>query len=122
MSVDRVDYFLANSRTVQHRIQKYYRRESDVIYPPVGVDQFFVSPDIGDYFVSGGRLVPYKRFDILIKAFNRLNIPLKIFGTGPEMERLKKYAKSNILFLGKVDEQQKADLLSHARAFIHPQV
>lgn len=121
-SVDRVDHFIANSRTVRGRIQKYYRRESEVIYPPVDTDLFYVSDDIGDYFVSGGRVVPYKRFDILIQAFNRLGWRLKIFGDGPEIERLQKHAKRNIQFLGRIGEKEKADVLSRAKAFIHPQV
>jgi glycosyltransferase involved in cell wall biosynthesis len=122
MSVDRVDYFIANSRTVQQRINKYYRRESDVIYPPVEVGEQRLSSAIGDYFISGGRIVPYKRFDLLIKVFNRLKTPLKIFGTGPELEQLKKIAKPNIQFLGRVNEERKRELLRGAKAFIHPQI
>ncbi len=122
MSVDRVDQFIANSDTVRQRILKYYRRESDIIYRPVDTQQFAVSDEIGDYFVSGGRLVSYKRFDLLIEAFNRLQIPLKIFGTGPDLERLKSHAKPNITFLGRVSDEEKAQLLSRAQAFLHPQV
>ncbi len=122
MSIDRVDNFIANSRTVRGRVQKYYRRDSQVIYPPVDIEKFYISNDIGSYFVSGGRLVPYKRFDLLIQTFNRLGTPLKIFGTGPERERLEKKAKRNIQFLGHLSEKDKADLLSRAKAFIHPQV
>lgn len=122
MSVDRVDHFVANSGTVRNRIQKYYRREADILYPPVDTHRFFISKGVGDYFVSGGRLVPYKRFDLLISVFNRLKKRLKIFGSGPELERLKTRAKPNIEFLGKISDEHKADLLSHAQAFIHPQV
>ncbi len=122
MSVDRVDHFIANSDTVRQRIFKYYRRESDILYPPVDTHQFRVAKDIGDYFISGGRIVPYKRFDLLIQAFNRLGLPLKIFGDGPELERLKSFAKSNIEFLGRVSDEEKAELLSRAKAFLHPQV
>ena len=122
MSADRVDHFIANSQTVRHRISKYYRRESSVIYPPVDTHLYSVSGDIQDYFVSGGRLVPYKRFDLLVQVFNRLKTPLKIFGTGPERNRLQGVAKSNIEFLGKITDDEKVKLLRHARAFIHPQV
>src|SRR3989339_175639 len=122
MSTDRVDHFVANSDTVRGRIEKYYRRSSDIIYPPVNVDSFFISQDVGDYFVTGGRMVPYKRFDLVVQAFNRLKLPLKIFGDGPERERLARIAKDNIEFVGRIDEAEKATLLSHARAFIHPQV
>ncbi|MFA5211286.1 MAG: glycosyltransferase [Patescibacteria group bacterium] len=122
MSIDRVDFFIANSNTVRDRIEKYYRRESDIIYPPVKTENFYISEKIKDYFVSGGRLVPYKRFDLLIQAFNRLGLPLKIFGDGPELKKLKKIAKDNIEFLGKIDDKEKAKLMSEAKAFIHPQV
>jgi len=122
MSVDRVDDFIANSYTVKGRIQKYYRRDSDVIYPPAEISQFKIADQVGDYFLAGGRLVPYKKFDLLVKAFNRLGYKLKIFGTGPEMKKLKKMAKSNIEFLGFISDSEKAELMSHTRAFLHPQI
>ncbi len=121
-SVDRVDHFVANSQTVKKRIGKYYRRPSDVIYPPGDTTHFYISPKVENYFLTGGRIVPYKRFDLVIEVFNRLGIPLKIFGTGPDMERLKSFSKPNIQFLGRVDDVQKAELMSKAKAFIHPQV
>lgn len=122
MSVDRVDNFVANSGTVRHRIQKYYRRDSDIIYPPVDTHKFAIANSVGDYFVSGGRIVPYKRFDLLIEVFNRLQLPLKIFGSGPALEELKRHAKSNIEFLGRISDEEKIKLMSEAKAFIHPQV
>lgn len=122
MSTQRVDHFIANSQTVQQRIQKYYRRASDIIHPPVDTHLYTTAQILGDYFVAGGRLVPYKRIDLVIKVFNRLGWPLKIFGVGPELKSLKKIARANIEFLGKITEAEKADLLSHARAFIHPQI
>lgn len=122
MSADRVDYFIANSRTVQNRIQKYYRRESLVIHPPVELNKLHLSSSIGDYFVAGGRLVPYKYIDLIIQVFNRLKWPLKIFGTGPEYYHLRSIAKPNIEFLGRISEEEKASLLSRARAFINPQI
>ncbi|MEK7625182.1 MAG: glycosyltransferase [Patescibacteria group bacterium] len=122
MSADRVDQFIANSRTVQNRIQKYYRRDSLVIHPPVDFEKFFISKNVGKYFVAGGRLVPYKNLDLVIRTFNRLRLPLKIFGVGPESARLRKIAKDNIEFLGKISDEQKAELFSGAAAFIHPQL
>jgi glycosyltransferase involved in cell wall biosynthesis len=122
ISVDRVDDFIANSRTVQQRINKYYRRESEVIYPPVDTNAFSPQTSISDYFAAGGRLVAYKRFDLIVNAFNRLGWPLKIFGVGPEFESLKKKAKQNIKWLGHISEENKAKLLGGARAFIHPQL
>lgn len=122
MSADRVDYFIANSQTVQHRIQKYYRRDSQVIAPPVDMSKLTISPNIGNYFVAGGRLVPYKYLDLVVHTFNRLRWPLIIFGTGPEYYRLKMIAKPNITFVGRITEEEKAELLSNAQAFIHPQI
>lgn len=121
-SIKRVDHFIANSKTVQERIQKYYGRGSSVIHPPVEIKLCPIDQSVQDYFVAGGRLVPYKRLDIVINAFNRLRWPLKIFGDGPELASLKAIAKPNIEFLGRISDTQKAYLLSSAKAFIHPQL
>ncbi|MBI4281051.1 glycosyltransferase [Candidatus Uhrbacteria bacterium] len=122
LSADRVDRFVANSRNVADRIQKYYRREAEVIYPPVDTKKFSLSPEIDSYYLAGGRLVSYKRFDLLVTAFSRLGIPLKIFGTGPLLGRLREMAKPNIEFLGWVDEAGRAELYRRCIAFLHPQV
>ncbi|MFA6215743.1 MAG: glycosyltransferase [Patescibacteria group bacterium] len=122
LSAQRVDYFIANSKNVADRIKKYYRRDSLIIHPPVDTNNFQISPAVGKYFLTGGRLVAYKRFDIAIKAFNRLGIPLKIFGTGPEEKNLKNLAKQNIEFLGKISQTELAKLYSEAVAFVHPQI
>lgn len=121
MSANRVDYFIANSETVRGRIQKYYRREAEVIFPPVDTHLFKISPALDNYYLIGGRLVSYKRYDLAIKVFNRLGWPLKIFGEGPEEERLREMAKPNIEFLGKITDEEKAELYSRALAFLHPQ-
>jgi glycosyltransferase involved in cell wall biosynthesis len=122
LSVDRVDHFIANSHTVQSRIAKYYRRESEVIHPPVDTHLFSPASLTGDYYLAGGRLVPYKRLDLVIQVFNRLGYPLKIFGDGPEAWRLRAIAKPNIELLGRISDEYKAVLLRQARAFIHPQL
>ncbi|MFA6594551.1 MAG: glycosyltransferase [Candidatus Buchananbacteria bacterium] len=121
LAADRVDYFIANSRTVAGRIKKYYQRDSQVIYPPVDVAQFTVSNAPKKYFLAGGRLVPYKKFDLVVQAFSRLGIPLKIFGLGPEGERLKSLAKSNVEFLGKVNDETKKRLYAECLAYLNPQ-
>lgn len=122
-AADRVDSYIANSKFVAARIKKYYKRDSVVIYPPVEVDQFKISETLGDYFLIGGRLSPYKRVDIAIKAFNRLNKKLKIFGSGVDIKRLKKIAgkNKNIEFLGRVTDEEKAYLYNRCQAFINPQ-
>lgn len=121
LSADRVDRFVANSRTVADRIRKYYDRGSDIIHPPVETEKFSISDAPGTYFLAGGRLVSYKRFDLVIQAFNRLSLPLKIFGDGPLYAQYRKQARSNIEFTGKVTDEEKASLYRDAIAFIHPQ-
>lgn len=121
LAADRVDFFVANSKNVQKRIEKYYQRKSTVILPPVETTQFDVSDKIGNYYLIGGRLVAYKRYDLAIKAFSKLGIPLKVFGEGPELSKLRENAKSNIEFLGKVTPDQLKDLYRRCLAFLHPQ-
>jgi len=126
----RVDYFIANSKTVQKRITKYYRRDSQVIYPPVETEHFFIS-DLKTqeaeerYFLIGCRLVPYKRVDIVVEAFKKLgtDYKLKVFGDGLDLEHLKEIAgeATNIEFLGRISDDEKAVLYSRAQAFINPQ-
>ena len=117
----RVDEFWSISNFVGDRIKKYYLRDSQLIYPPVNLDKFYISKTIGNYFFMVGRLVSYKRFDIVIKAFNDLGWPLKIAGVGPEIKRLKNISKHNIEFLGLVSDEKLAKLYSEAKAFIFPQ-
>ena len=121
LAANRVDRFIANSKTVQRRITKYYQRESEVIHPPVDTARFRVGQGDGGYYLAGGRLVAYKRFDVVVQAFNKLGIPLKIFGEGPELESLRASAKNNIEFLGRVPESKKAALYAGAIAYVHPQ-
>ncbi|OGY78701.1 MAG: hypothetical protein A3B74_04935 [Candidatus Kerfeldbacteria bacterium RIFCSPHIGHO2_02_FULL_42_14] len=121
-AADRVDIFLANSKIVKQRIKKYYKRESTVIYPPVDLSQFRISTDEKDnYFLIGGRLVPYKRYDIAIQAFNAMKRRLKVFGSGPDEQRLKKLAGDTIEFEGRVSDEQLAVLYQKAQALIFPQ-
>ncbi len=120
LAADRVDYFLANSEAVAGRIKKYYHRASQVIYPPVDTDNFYIGKPENFYLV-GGRLVNYKRYDVVVRAFSKLGIKLYVFGEGPAEEYLKKIAKPNIKFLGSVGEAEKRELFSKCLAFIHPQ-
>lgn len=120
-AAQRVDHFIANSQTTHDRIKKYYLRDSTIIHPPVATDTFYISSPVHNYFLTGGRLTPYKRFDLAIEAFNKLGIPLKIFGDGSDKRRLQKMSLDNIEFLGNISEQEKRKYLSHCKAFIHPQ-
>jgi glycosyltransferase involved in cell wall biosynthesis len=121
LAADRVDVFVANSQTVRRRIKKYYGRDAAVIHPPVDTHRFSISAEPKKYFLTGGRLVAYKRYDLVIEAANRTGIPLKIFGSGPVERDLKRLAKPHIEFLGRVNDEEQAKLYAGARAFIHPQ-
>jgi len=119
-SANRVDYFIANSEYVARRIRKHYRRDAVVIHSPVQASRFHVSGAVGDYYLVVSRLVPYKRVDVAVEAFNRTGKKLLIAGTGPEFEKLKAVAKPNIEFLGFVPDDKLADYYSNCRAFIFP--
>jgi len=121
VAADRVDKYIAISNAVKRRIKKYYQRDSEVIFSPVETKQFSIADKIEDYYLIGGRLVSYKRYDLAIAAFNRLGIKLKIFGEGPEYSHLRKMAKKNIEFVGKVNGKDLAKLYQKAIAFINPQ-
>ncbi len=121
LAADRVDFFIANSKTVEARIKKYYRRDSVIIYPPVNVAAFSAgTPE--NYFLAGGRLVAYKKFDWIIKACNRLQLPLKIFGEGIAEKNLRKIAGPTIEFLGRVSADEQKKLYANCRAYMQPQV
>jgi glycosyltransferase involved in cell wall biosynthesis len=121
LAADRVDHFIAISRTVQRRIRKFYGRASDVIYPPVDVARFTPSGRApGDYYLAGGRLIPYKRVDLAVAAFNQLGLPLVVFGDGRDRRELEAQAGPNITFLGRVSWDQLVDLFQRCRAFIFP--
>jgi glycosyltransferase involved in cell wall biosynthesis len=120
-AAQRVDYFIANSEFIAQKIKKYYDRDSEVIYPPVEVDKFYSDPNKEDYYIVVSRLMPYKKVDLIVKAFNQLKLPLKVLGTGEQAEELKKMAKANIEFLGEVSDEVRGKYLSKAKAFLHPQ-
>jgi glycosyltransferase involved in cell wall biosynthesis len=121
LSATRPNVIIANSNFIARRIKKYYKRDASVIQPPIETDRFHMSDKHEDYFLLVGRLMIYKRFDIVIKAFNELGLPLKVIGRGPERSRLKKIAKSNIEFLGRVTDEELNEYYSRCRAFVFPQ-
>lgn len=114
-----VDLFLANSNEVKKRIEKYYRRDAEVVYPPVELPNV-VRGKKKDYFVAGGRLARAKGMDVIVKAFNKNGLPLKIFGKGFAgfEEELRKIAKRNIEFVGEVNDEKKFELLAGAKAYV----
>ena len=116
----RVDHHVAISEVVAARIQKFYRRDSVVIPPPVDTQRFYVSPEVDDYYIMVARLAPYKRLDLAVRALTKLKRPLKIVGTGRYMEQLKKMAGPNVEFLGRVSDAELPRLLARAKAYIMP--
>jgi len=118
-AADRVDHFVAISQEVQERIKRFYQRDSTLIYPPVDTERFqLANPE--DYFLVVSRLIPYKRIDIAIQAFNALGLPLFIIGEGRDEKRLKAMAAPNINFLGRLADGQLTHYLSRCRALIFP--
>ena len=116
----RVDLFVANSETVRQRISKYYRRDAEVIYPPCDVERFSVADRVEDYYLYVGRLVPYKRADLAVEAFNRNRKKLVVVGDGPQMSWLKSIASTNVEFLGFVNDKDLVSLYSGCKALIFP--
>jgi glycosyltransferase involved in cell wall biosynthesis len=119
---DRVHHFIANSHNVAERIFRIYHRTSDVIYPPVNTDLFTMSHQDDGYYLIVSALVPYKRVDLAIEAFNRFGEKLLVVGSGPEMEKLKETAKKNIEFLGWQSDESLVKLYAGCRALIFPGV
>jgi glycosyltransferase involved in cell wall biosynthesis len=117
-AAQRVDHFVANSNYVAGRIRKYYRRESTIIHPPINTSQSFLAEKHEDYYLAVGRLVPYKRTDLLIDACAKLERKLLIAGDGPEMKRLQKKGAKNIEFLGEVEDSQLQKLYAQCRALL----
>ena len=120
LAADRVDHFIAISQEVRRRIAKVYRRDSTIIYPPVDTSRFEPANKVDDYYLFVGRLVPYRRLDILIEAFNKLGRPLLIAGSGRDRERLEALAGPTVQFLGYVPDADLPDLVAHCRAFMFP--
>jgi glycosyltransferase involved in cell wall biosynthesis len=119
ISANRVDHFIANSKYIKRRINNVYRRESNVIFPPVDVERFSLKEEKGDYYFTASRMVPYKRIDLIVKAFNHFpDKKLKVAGTGPDFEKIKKNAGDNVEFLGFVSDTAMQSLISEARAFV----
>jgi glycosyltransferase involved in cell wall biosynthesis len=118
ISAMRVNEFIANSHYIAHRIEKCYNRKATVIYPPVDVDQFSINDKRENYFITISRLVPYKRVDLAVEAFNRLGLPLLVVGDGPSKKNLMRIAKKNVTFLGNVTSDELREHLSKARAFV----
>ena len=117
IAANRPDSYIAISKTVQSRISSFYHRPSQVVYPPVDIERF--SPGTkNDHFLSVGRLVSYKRPEIVVQLFNDLNLPLVMIGSGREEKKLRKLARPNIKILGHVSESELITYYQNSKALI----
>ncbi|MCL5407629.1 MAG: glycosyltransferase [Patescibacteria group bacterium] len=117
----RPDYFIANSENVRKRIKKYYNRDSVSIFVPVDCRNFSLSKEKGKYYLIVSRLEPYKKVEMVIEAFQKLKLPLKIVGTGTKFESFKKSVGKNIQLVGRVSDEKLAQLYKDSIATIFPQ-
>ncbi len=118
-TANRPDYFIANSNHIARRIKKIYNRESTVIYPPVDVDKFDLGSTKEDFYLTASRMVPYKRLDLIVDAFN--NMPdkkLLVIGHGPESNKIKSKAKSNIEIITYQPPEKLKEYMQKAKAFV----
>ena len=117
----RVDRWIANSATVQERIARYYGAPSEVVHPPIEVDEFTPAPARGDFWVClPSRLVAYKRAEVAVRAFNEVGMRLIVVGDGRERAALERIAKENVTFAGRVSRDTVRELLGAARGLIFP--
>ena len=128
IAAQRPDIYIAISNAVQARIKKYYDRDSQIIYPPTDIKKFKASksanhrtPNAGGFFLYVSRLIPYKRADLAIEAFNELGLPLVIVGSGSEEASLKSQAKANIKFVGELTADKLPEYYNKCTALIFPQ-
>jgi glycosyltransferase involved in cell wall biosynthesis len=119
-SAERVHAFVANSKYIAQKIQNIYRRDAAVIYPPVDVEKFHISSFTLPFYLIVSALVPYKRVELAIRAFDRLGLQLKIAGEGPLKSSLEKIAGPHVEFLGRVDDANLAELYATCQALIFP--
>ncbi|WP_142425957.1 glycosyltransferase family 4 protein [Klebsiella aerogenes] len=114
-----VDHFIANSKFISRRIHKVYGRSSDVIYPPVDVNNFTLNENKDNYYFTASRLVPYKRIDLIVDAFNEMpEQKLVVVGDGSEMDKIKSKAKGNIEILGYQPNNIMQKHMQNAKAFV----
>ncbi|WP_395094992.1 glycosyltransferase [Armatimonas sp.] len=121
LAAQRIDYFFSNSYNIARRVLKFYRRDSDILYPPIDVMRFTVVENpSSDYLLVVSRLLPYKRVDLAIEACNQLKIRLKVVGSGPDLQRLKSLAGPTVEVLGRVPDGEVEGLFANCRAFLFP--
>ena len=118
-TANRVDYFVANSNYVAKRIKRVYGREATVIYPPVDIEKFEVSTSKENFYLTVGRMVPYKKIDLIVEAFSRMpDKKLIVIGIGPDYRKIKKKSGKNVELLGYQPFEILKDYMQKAKAFI----
>jgi glycosyltransferase involved in cell wall biosynthesis len=120
VSAQRVDRFIGISRVVRDRIAKYYRREADLIFPPVDAARIPMGAERSDEYLVVSRLIPYKRIDLAVAACTRLGVPLRVIGDGRDREKLAALAGPTVRFDGRVSDRDVHTALGRCRAFIFP--
>jgi glycosyltransferase involved in cell wall biosynthesis len=117
IAAQRVDAYVANSETTRLRVHRYFGRDATVLHPPVESARFAPGP-VGDAYVVLSELMPHKRIDVAVRAFNDLGLPLVVIGNGPEYRRLRRLARPNVTFTGRVSDAEAAARLAAARALV----
>lgn len=117
-AAQRVDKFIANSEYVKARIEKYYRQPAEVVNPPIDTSRFSVYEGKRDGFVVVSRLIPYKRVDLAVQACTQLGLKLTVIGDGSELDKLKDIAGSTVHFAGRLTDEEVAEALGRAQAFL----
>jgi glycosyltransferase involved in cell wall biosynthesis len=126
IAADRPDFYVANSDHVRKRVEKYFRLPADVIYPPVETKRFAVAKpgieqkEMGEYFLIISTLAAYKRIDLAVSLFNKIGKKLVIIGDGAEADFLKTFAGENIVFPGRLSDNECAEWMAGCKAFIFP--
>ncbi|MGQ1787828.1 glycosyltransferase [Saccharicrinis sp. GN24d3] len=119
ISSNRVDYFIANSNYIKHRINKVYRRNAKVIFPPVDVERFTLCREKKEFYFTASRLVPYKKIDLIVEVFSKMpDKKLFVAGSGPDLKKIKALAGSNVELLGFVSDEEMHRLMQQAKAFV----
>jgi glycosyltransferase involved in cell wall biosynthesis len=121
-AAQRVDHFIAISSEIQARIRQFYGRDSTIIHPPVDTARFEPASTHDDYYLIVSRLIPYRRIDLVVQAFNKLGLPLIIAGDGRDRDALGKLAGPNVTFLGHVPDADLPELYARCRAYVLPGV
>lgn len=118
-TANRVDYFIANSKSTARRIWRCYRRPAEVIYPPVDTERFQFQAQKEDFYLTVSRLVSYKKISLIVRAFNQLGRPLLVIGDGPELSHIRRLAKPNVRILGWQSDEVVESYMAHAKAFVY---